>query len=518
MLSVLIVDDDRLMVEKLEESVGWEKCGVGTVLTAGNIRQAKKLLEEAPVDILLSDIEMPQGSGLELLEWVREKKLGTECIFLSSYAYFAYAQKAICLQSFDYLLKPVSSRDLEDVLARLAEKVRRKKGTQEAEDAAQRRQNFWREYLFQNAMMPTACQRAEREGDFAPEGACRLALLRLLPGQAFKNREDVVLHRFILENITQDFFKGGGSGSLLALIGRSDYEYFLIFDVRGAALREETLAAYQNCLEKTLHGKSLLYLGKEEAQKNAAESRRRLEEMAKEAVPGESGILSQEDWLCPRQAEEAPPWRQWERELLEAEGMAVAQEHITAYLRGEWERGALTVSVLRRFRRGMVQLLDRCLNARGVLSTQIFDEKEFEAQYDRAVYTLTAMEDFVRFTCGRLAGYFHQDTRQERIVQAIRQYIDDHLREELSRRELAGLVFLSEDYVSRLFAQTTGMSIPAYITSRRMQRAEEYLRGSDLSVSKVALEVGYSNFSYFSKSFKDYAGCTPNEFRARRKP
>ena len=48
-----------------------------------------------------------------------------------------------------------------------------------------------------------------------------------------------------------------------------------------------------------------------------------------------------------------------------------------------------------------------------------------------------------------------------------------------------------------------------------MQKAQEYLRYTNLSVSKIALEVGYSNFSYFSKSFRDYAGCTPNEYRSK---
>lgn len=48
-----------------------------------------------------------------------------------------------------------------------------------------------------------------------------------------------------------------------------------------------------------------------------------------------------------------------------------------------------------------------------------------------------------------------------------------------------------------------------------MQKAQEYLKYSTFSVSRVALEVGYSNFSYFSKTFRDYTGCTPNEYRNR---
>ena len=80
-ISILIVDDDKLLVEKLEETVNWSGIGIDMVFTANNIRQAQKLLEEYPIEMLLCDIDMPQGNGLELLEWIRYKKLDIECTF-----------------------------------------------------------------------------------------------------------------------------------------------------------------------------------------------------------------------------------------------------------------------------------------------------------------------------------------------------------------------------------------------------------------------------------------------------
>ena len=84
-ISILIVDDDKILVDKLEETVDWKGLNISMVFTANNIRQAQKILEEFPVDMLLCDIDMPQGSGLELLEWMRNQEMDTECIFLSSY-------------------------------------------------------------------------------------------------------------------------------------------------------------------------------------------------------------------------------------------------------------------------------------------------------------------------------------------------------------------------------------------------------------------------------------------------
>ena len=129
-LSILIVDDDKILVDKLEETVNWEKIGISMVFTAYNIRQAQKLLKEFPIQFLLCDIDMPQGSGLELLEWIRDNQMEIECVFLSSYANFAYAQKALRLSTREYLLKPISNQDLEAVLSRIIEETREKRAAQ----------------------------------------------------------------------------------------------------------------------------------------------------------------------------------------------------------------------------------------------------------------------------------------------------------------------------------------------------------------------------------------------------
>lgn len=146
--SILIVDDDKLLVKKYRDTVNWSGLGISVVFTAYNIRQAKARLQEYPVDILLCDIDMPQGSGLELLEWVRDREQEIECVFLSSYANFAYAQAAVRYSARDYLLKPVSNAVLESRIAQVTDIVRkkRKQGKQSSEEPGEK---FWNEFLRQ---------------------------------------------------------------------------------------------------------------------------------------------------------------------------------------------------------------------------------------------------------------------------------------------------------------------------------------------------------------------------------
>ena len=68
-MNVLLVDDDRFVVAALERKIDWSSLSVSTVYTAHQIHQAKQILESNPVDICVCDIEMPCGSGLDLLSW-----------------------------------------------------------------------------------------------------------------------------------------------------------------------------------------------------------------------------------------------------------------------------------------------------------------------------------------------------------------------------------------------------------------------------------------------------------------
>lgn len=511
-ICILIVDDDRFVVEKLVKGIHWKEIGIGSVWTANNVRQAMKILEEAPVDILLSDIEMPQGSGLELLEWVRGRELPVECVFLSSYAYFAYAQKAINLKSSNYLLKPVSNSEMEEVLADLAETIGARKGGRELQDRKERRHLFWKTYLRQETWNAAWLERAQQEGIYEPERKVCLHLLRIFPGAEQRTR-DVTLNHFIVRNVTEEFFEREESeGRLLAVVRRCDNEWFLVLAAEG---RKNVVSDYQGCLERALSMKTCIYIGRECPEKELDERRKYLEWMEQEAVPGDDGLVRESEWVKKDGEAIAAPWKDWEREMVDADAIRETEKKVLAFIRCLWMDHQVTVSVLERFRKEMMQMIYRYFDRQDLLIASIFDGKEFDSFYEKSVTTLPDMEEFIRYIWEKAAGLCCQDNRQENVVERMKRYIEEHLREDLSRKTLAGMVFLSEDYISKLFMNSTGMSIPSYVASCRMKKAQEYLRHSGLAVSRIAMEVGYSNFSYFSKTFRDYAGCTPGEYRSR---
>ena len=100
-MTLLIVDDEPLSVEGIAATVAGSSLGFDLVYKAYSMKQAQECFQKNKIDILLSDIEMPRGSGIDLVQWVRDNQFDTLCIFLTSFSRFEYASSAIKLQIFD---------------------------------------------------------------------------------------------------------------------------------------------------------------------------------------------------------------------------------------------------------------------------------------------------------------------------------------------------------------------------------------------------------------------------------
>ena len=94
------------------------------------------------------------------------------------------------------------------------------------------------------------------------------------------------------------------------------------------------------------------------------------------------------------------------------------------------------------------------------------------------------------------------------------QYIDDNLRDDLTLSALASAVSLSPGHFAHAFRQTTGVAPHRYVLERRVERAKELLRQSDLPITEIADRIGCSSHSHFSVLFHRVTGVTPREFRS----
>ncbi|TNJ62036.1 helix-turn-helix domain-containing protein [Paenibacillus hemerocallicola] len=107
------------------------------------------------------------------------------------------------------------------------------------------------------------------------------------------------------------------------------------------------------------------------------------------------------------------------------------------------------------------------------------------------------------------------DQQHDGIVAKIMNYVAAHLKDDLSREELAEKVYLNPSYLSRLFKKETGQSLSDYIGQVRMEEARRLLSQTNMKIVQVAEESGYRNVSHFTKMFKRMTGVTPQEYRSK---
>lgn len=113
----------------------------------------------------------------------------------------------------------------------------------------------------------------------------------------------------------------------------------------------------------------------------------------------------------------------------------------------------------------------------------------------------------------RTAGY--ADARHANIIHRCIQYIGTGYAEHLTLESAARALFLSPDYLSRIFSKETGTSFNRYLNNVRITKAKELIRSGNLRLTDISQMVGYDDQSYFTKVFRRITGMSPNEYRKK---
>lgn len=120
-LNIAIIDDYDIFREQFKKQfAACDGLNINIAFEADNGADALRLLECRPIDILFTDIRMPKIDGLKLLELVKNNNLCKCVVLLSEYTDFEYAKKGLVCGAFDYMVKPVSTEDIEAVFKRAA--------------------------------------------------------------------------------------------------------------------------------------------------------------------------------------------------------------------------------------------------------------------------------------------------------------------------------------------------------------------------------------------------------------
>lgn len=126
MYKVLLVDDEYMITEGLKRLIPFDKWDMEVVATANHADDALDYVREHPVDIVISDVNMPDKTGLEMIQEMKDLLPDAYYILLSGYQEFDYVKKAMNLSVVDYLVKPVDKVELGHLLEKIVIQLREK--------------------------------------------------------------------------------------------------------------------------------------------------------------------------------------------------------------------------------------------------------------------------------------------------------------------------------------------------------------------------------------------------------
>lgn len=473
-MKLLIVDDQSTVVQGLLHCTNWAAMGFTVVDTALNAVDAKASLLRQEAEVMLCDIEMPMESGLDLLDWLRQRGMTTRCIFLTAHAEFRYAQEALRLGGFDYIMQPAPYEQVADAVSRALENVKEERAALELQSR----------------------------------------------GAVFDDQK-----KEIVETMLRGFLLGNAPGSSLtafeelSLVPRQERECWvaLMQPLRWKQGEEPLEADYitrqlnylQSACAQYIHCEAAFYPEGPQPFEQAPEIYQELLQQRSENVALKSGVL------LGRPAEKAPEVFRipqigaWQK-LLQA-GCAQAMEQEACQLLDKLTiNNQLNSQTLRYFYQDFMQMLFSFPEKKR--QGDMFREPEALELYRNGMKTVPDMKALVHY----VASVWDNETEEnsQSTVEIIMAYIAEHLENELRREELAEAVHLNPDYMARLFKKETGMNLKDYIIQQKMQEAQSLLCTTNLPISLIAAKVGYTNFGHFSTSYKKFYHKTPQEERS----
>ena len=162
----------------------------------------------------------------------------------------------------------------------------------------------------------------------------------------------------------------------------------------------------------------------------------------------------------------------------------------------------------------LVESIIGTLVSLGLEVRRLYNRQGFEAKMIFAG-SLQEIETYMYDLCVCAATQVEQHNieRGNHNVVRMKEFINDHMCNDISLTDLANHIELSPTYVSRLFKENFGMGFVEYLNSNRIQRAKILLEETQIMVDQVGFEVGFNNVRSFMRAFKQYEGVSPGYYR-----
>lgn len=482
---VLIVDDEPIVRQGLIQ-FEWESYGFEAVHACNNGREALQWLNANQVELVVTDIKMPGMDGVELSGKIRELYPDTMVLLLTGYNEFTYAQQAIKNGVFDYLLKPASDEDFEQVLGKAYKHLR------DREEQKRMQDTMTYHFLLRNQVKDSQFSMEALHLERYPEHAFHLVLAYLASERVDgATVERLLQHKFVQLNKRE----------WVMLASEEEMQHMSqSFDTLGVELgistskphRDDIPAAYREA-GVALSGK---FLRVDQHVFYYSDSAREVNQML--VV---TDILKKiMNWNTRIQGSTGKQLKQFLSGLVE-----------------EIRTKELSVPYIKQLMVSLISVLEKELSIVPFFPAEAWDrEKEiFLNAVGTAQHLDIIEESLYTGICEFMENLFHRNAqaKESAKLQEVLDYIHEHYYEVVSLDVISEVFRMHPANFSKWFKENKGNTFVDYLTRYRIDKSKGLLEQTDLKLIQIAEAVGIQDARYFGQVFKKQVDLTPGEYR-----
>ncbi|MBD1381531.1 response regulator [Metabacillus arenae] len=508
MYKLLIVDDEKIVIDGLTSIMNWQELQVKMVYTASNGEEALQCIIDKKPHIVLADIQMPGLNGLNLIQ--KAKKINTEIVFIiiSGYTEFDYAKRAIELEALDYLVKPIEIDEIKEAVEKAINKYDKGQAEKQRNEEIQKYQSGMEERLILDLILG-------RNSDYSKIHN---------PFQSFK---------FLIIGFKNSNWKTNASieelmANLKISAKESGYKTFvyIIEDFITIMYESNKLSEIDSFLNKVTKQfeeglKAITHIGVSHTYHDLQYVRKSYKE-AHEAF--QIGLYLNKLFTYSKDLER----------LNNTVGHDIIEKIDACFKKNNVDLENMTGLIEEIMNDSIVNLTSPAktnyLCFKFIHNVYEYVHHEFEIQIEKIVgekhqqyeelHNLQSIEEITQWLKNFVIKTFdylnnHRISSKDKLILEVKKYLEDCFNQPIFLDEIANLFHISPPYLSSLFSKKTKMTIFEYITEIRITKAKELLRTTNYKIIEICDQVGYENQRYFNQVFKKQVGTTPSEYRTK---
>lgn len=521
MYKVMLIDDDVPVVEYIRLLIPWEELGLHVNAEAYSAEEAMERFEDTLPDILITDIGLPDGDGIELARRFRSIRPELRVIFLTCHEEFHYVKEALRIEADDYVVKDELDPDaMVDTLRRAAAKLTSEQERLEQlayKSDLQRNRDAWLQQFFQELLHSSNPEELLSHGrrlgiDWSEVNCFAVTVFHLDIGDLVTvyNQEHTDLIHYAAYNIASELAAGRritpfpSHERLLWVIACEDSP------LEATASLERFTDCFQSKLQEYL--KVRVHWASSGEACELADLVRCIDRTTRLFELGyydeSSGRLPVEDVS------------QITDEQLVQELESLCDKYVEALTSADRSLAHIFISNLEKTMRAAAydpmkakSWLMRCVQEASVR----FDISGSSSLTEDIARTVRSDEAFrlMRWYTDRLIEHIRPFSLEEQMnpdLKAIHAFIYENIYQNISSIDIARYLHLNPSYFSRYFKKLTGLTFTDYVHLLKLEEAKRLLSRGE-TAEHTAYMLGYSDRAYFSRVFKKYTGISPSEHK-----